>query len=433
MFDQALELILAGRDAVNVLEKALSEDNRFAMAHAALGSSYAGQGRVADAKRARQRALELIETESVTSRERAHILLAGGIAAGKQEAITEAILHLKQFPLDALLAEQVLGFLFFRGGLGKGKRAMEVCDLLTPAYPSDDWYLIGRRAFVLQELGHHSQAADLAQRALEAYPINGNAMHALAHIDYARGSDESGVTRLREWLNFYEPTARMYGHFWWHIALFYLHLNAPSSALEVYEEHLQPAKATGPRHLVLADVAGFLWRLQRRKISFPREEATEFATTLSTTVDDAFSESQAMLALVACGARAQAMSLAEKPPPRLAGLSAEGRQRVYRALIDFSDGRYDQCIEEMRCVDIEQMEALGGSSIEREAFANLFIEACLAAGRTDEACEALQSRKDLTSLRKLLAIQIQCGKANGAALTRQRIADRFTEVKTVNR
>ena len=96
-------------------------------------------------------------------------------------------------------------------------RVLPQWDAADPLYP----YVLGMRAFGLEETHHHAEAEAVGRRALEGGTPVAWAVHAVAHVMEMQGRVDEGAA----WLARHQPQWVDNGlavHLWWHLGLFRL-------------------------------------------------------------------------------------------------------------------------------------------------------------------------------------------------------------------
>jgi hypothetical protein len=396
-YHEAVERLLLGQPgAAELFDRALALDEGFALAH--LGRSIAFQelGHAAEAARSRAIAASL----ALRAGPGAQRLIEGVVAlqgADASRGVSLLDAHLSESPGDAIALEQLTGFLFFHGGRGKKARVLALLDRAAAAYPSDDVYLGSRRAFHLQEVGRHTESRAEAERVLARDGRSATAAHALAHVSLVEGAAEEGLAFLTQWLPGYLPGGRLHGHLWWHVALFELELGRASVAARHFFEHVRPKEEDGPRPLALADAAGLLWRMDLDGAAEPEGWACvrRLAHHFAASPGRPFLVLHAAMALAAVEDEPALEALARGVEQRAEGgdrLAADVTLPLASGIRAFRRGDYLEAITRLGSVSPEAREGAGGSNVERDVFEQTLIEACLRAGRFEQARSLVLAR-----------------------------------------
>ena len=270
---QAVDCMLAaGAGIEDKFESAIALDPTFALAHAGYARSLAMYGRGTQARAAAARAKALAQT--ATTRERQHVATIALAVEGQAQAATSAmLLHLDEFPRDAVvlsLTTGVFGLHGTSGRLDREQRLLDLLDRLAPQYGEDAWFM-AQHAFAECECGRFSSAQSRAERALALDPISGWAAHARAHVYYELGQDEAADRFLTGWLPTYAPGSQLHGHLSWHAAICASMRGDPDRARAIFSPHLDPYRAGQPPLLALVDAVSLLWRMEL--IGSPRDSA----------------------------------------------------------------------------------------------------------------------------------------------------------------
>ncbi len=148
-------------------ERAIAEDDGFALAHMGLARYRHAQGNPTEAKRALGTARTLVD--GVTDREAGHINSLGLLVEGNTAAAYKAIrAHLEAHPRDAMLTQTcttVFGLIGFSGQPGREAEQLAFTTTLAPHY-GDDWWFLSQHAFSQIEVGQIGLAEANIERSL---------------------------------------------------------------------------------------------------------------------------------------------------------------------------------------------------------------------------------------------------------------------------
>jgi Tfp pilus assembly protein PilF len=395
----AVDAILSGNvGADEALDRALSADPDFALAHAAQARALQMRGAGAEAKAAAARASELART--ATPRERGHVE-AVSLALGPDlpRALEAAREHLREFPRDALvlsLATGTYSLTGFSGRLDRNELLLGILDELAPAY-GEDWWFLNVHAFACTEAGDPARGRRLVERSLNLHPRNAHAAHALAHIFYEEGDSAAGAAFVSSWLPGYVRAAQLHCHLSWHLALFELGRGRVEDAARIYDDSIRPGVSLSAALGTLADSVSFLWRCQLWDVGptpLPWDDVRDFARRAFPKPSVAFADGHLVMALAGAGdPDAAAARLTE-----LRQMDGEGRQPAGRVVSDVAEavtayarGDWEGTIALMTPV-FEELVRIGGSRAQRDVFEQTLLSAYLHAGRDDEAGRMLRRR-----------------------------------------
>ena len=264
LYDDAVKsLLIAQHGTVNILKACISEDPRFALAHATLAHAYSMMSQSGEAKKSIETALTCIKTAN--TREKSYIrIIATMINNNAALAFEAAISHLKANPKDAIIAQSVSGAFGLIGFSGRAEREQEnlvFMEQLAPHYGDDSWFN-SQYAFAISEAGEPERALKIAAAALAKEPENADAIHTLAHINYETGNSEQGLKALASWRSNYHRDGILHGHLAWHCALWTLELGDVEHAFEILEQDIHPNNSHSPPINMVTDFIGFLIRAE---------------------------------------------------------------------------------------------------------------------------------------------------------------------------
>ncbi|MCC6556648.1 MAG: hypothetical protein IT372_27115 [Polyangiaceae bacterium] len=386
--------------AADCFEEAISIDDRFHVAHAALALTHLVDGRPARARAAMIRAREALAGRGrtaapVTRRERWHAeIISAGVRGEHERARDFARAHLQEFPRDLT----VFAYLVFdaqeHGDPADRADLDHLAATLAPHY-DDDWAFLALRAAVLDDLGRVDEALPLALRALDLRPDCAVAAHVLAHARFERCEHEEGRRFLAEWLREHAPSLPALVHLTWHQAMFDLALLDARAALERYERWIRPAALAGvPGALIAA--ASLLWRLAldgRDATAAFRDIHRQAALAVGGT-GSPYADLHVALALAGSGDVAALDRLAGTQQARACRGDAAAGGAVLpialglRALIAGESHAAAAHLE----IGLSALDLIPGGRAQRRLIEDTLIEACLRAGRAGAAERRLRAR-----------------------------------------
>lgn len=411
-FEKAVVAFAAHRAFLPHLEAALRLDGGLVAAHAFAGIAHTLVGR----------AHAMIASRALVAATGAALAAAGGGTAHEQaladahadaadgrlrDAAGRLEAHLEGNP-TSLLALKLAHALRFMSG--DAARMLETSSSVLPYWAEETpgfGYVLGCRAFALEECGRRREAEQIGHRALRHEPSDVWALHAVAHVlemDH----------RTREGRMLLEPVRRVWSenggfgqHLTWHLALFHLDEGDRERALALYDEAITPSEGGCFRDM--ANAVSLLWRLEQegvdvgnrwnlvRTIAHHRRRETTYA----------FGSLHYLLALLAkSDVRAAAELIAEM---RLVARAGSGDQaavmtEVALPLADALFRAADRGKPAPVLAAASRLQALGGSHAQRDIFLRTLM------------CEAADAR-DHAVLSSLSMLRRQ-----------QRSDDRFTEI-----
>ncbi len=385
-------VISANHGAEHAFRRAISIDERFALAHAGLARAHQIAGRGQDAKAAMAAASAM--KDGLSAREKSHLaameLLIGGNSPAAFTAICE---HLEDHPRDAFLVQpctSVFGLIGFSGRAGREAELLAFMHRLAPHY-GDDWWFNALYAFAQVEAGLKDIAVTTIARALDKNPRNAHGAHIKAHIHYERGETRAGLEYIDTWRDAYDKQAPLHCHISWHVALWALETGDEDRAWSILDKDVKPGGAWGPPINVLTDTASFLLRAElagaRRRPELWRN-VSDYAAQFFPSPAIAFADVHAALAHAMSGngdAVARIISDAKGPAADLVRSMAE-------AFREFAAENWTSAINHL-VPTMAEHERIGGSRAQRDLLEFALVNALLKAGRGDEAGRMLAMRR----------------------------------------
>ena len=400
--DAALDDFLAfGREAGPLLKAAFDTDAYMPMAHALRGYFFLLMGVGALRPRA-AKAGEQASGLAATARERAHAdalsRWAGGDTAGAVSRFEDILLD---HPRDILAVRLAHYLHFYHGALAQHRdsvaRVLPAWDESVPGYG----YVLGMRAFGLEEMGDYAQAEEFGRRAVAIDPSDAWSVHSVAHVMEMQGRAGEGIAWVRENEAHWEGKIHNFRHhLWWHQALFHLALDEDDAALGLYDDRFR-ADTASDDVLDIANAASMLLRLHFRGIDAGgrwRELADHAANRIADGIFPFF-DAHYMATLAMAGDRDRVREHLDAMAGRGGEATADavyddvGRP-LCEAIAAFGAGEPERCFDLLEPVRYD-LYRLGGSHAQRDVFMQLLIAAARQAGRDRERRALLAERAAL--------------------------------------
>lgn len=386
--DEATELMLGYRaDPLAAVEAVLAEQPDFAMAHAFRAGLMAMSMEQGSVKEAEADIAAAWALRGANERERGHLAAAqawceGDFALAHRRYAALAAGHPRDL-FAQLVAHQ---FDFFLGNpTGLRDRPAAALRAWRAGEAGHGW-LLGMRAFGLEECGEYGAAEEAGRAALAAQPQDAWATHAVAHVMEMQGRDVEGAAFLAGREAHWSPAAILAVHNWWHLALFHLERGDFARVLAIYDTAVAPGVATGQAQpaIELVDASAMLWRLLLRGADTGGRFALLSAAWQRAGGEGfyAFSDLHAVMAHLGAGreaAAAQVMGAMERAAGGQgtnARLTREVGLPLVRGFIAFARGDHPRAAELIAAVR-RRAVAFGGSNAQRDVLSLTLLEAAL--------------------------------------------------------
>lgn len=391
-FQEGMDDLLAyGPQGEARMAAAIQDDPGLAVAHAGLALMTLVQGDAATARDAMARARESVG--GATRRERQHVEALSAFVGGESArgfALADA--HLKDFPRDAVLANQVSSAIALAGASDREEHRVGFMERLAPAY-GDDWWYQSALAFTYHEVDRFDESRRLSEASLRQYPRNAHAAHNLAHIALETLDVHAGAAFLDEWMAGYDRRASFHCHMAWHQAMFALHEGRYAQALDIFSREILPS---GNPRSAMTDGTALLWRVKLDAASerpLPWRALADLAQKVSRP-GFMFGEVHAAFAYAACGDEAALAKMIDG----LRALDAKGHPiagRVVLPLVQgtaaFAAGDHAAALRHFEPVEAE-MHRIGGSHAQWEIYEETMVQCYLALERFDDAERLVRRR-----------------------------------------
>ncbi len=418
-FDKAVaDYYALGGDPVGKLKSALSRDPGFALGATAIAALYlvgGFRGDHAEVKAALKAARGAGRRAS--AREKLHLEAVETWAEGRLRdatAVWEEILV--DHPTDALALRLGQDAYFFSGHSAAMRDSVA---RVLPEWRDDDpltSFVLGLRAFGLEETGDYAGADKLAREALARNPADAWAAHALAHVFEMTSRPEEGAAFLTASRAGWRDAHFMAGHNGWHHALYLIELGRIDEVLEGFDRHMVP-KLKDDAALDRIDAAALLWRLELEGIDIGRRWGAVRKAWAAHLHDHVLAFNDLHLAFAVSGDPALAEMLhdsldayAREAEGDNAAVTASVGRPLIDAVLDFAHGDYPEAIERILPLRYDVWR-IGGSHAQRDIVDLTLIVAAERAGERNLARALLAER---TALRPTARWQARLARAKGA-------------------
>ncbi|RLA34500.1 MAG: hypothetical protein DRR15_08950, partial [Gammaproteobacteria bacterium] len=225
--EAALQAYLAGIEiskgfdapGITELTEATTQDEEFALAHAALARQFQIHGFASEAKEHSAKSIAL--KANATPREQSAIDVAAAAASFNPAVLGMARRHVDDYPQDLFVLSYIVGpfgLLAFSGEHDWREQSMALLQETKTAYPDDDWWHLTARSYAGAEIGDLKQARDDGERAWSLRET-GNCAHSLAHVHFEAGVLDEGAAFINDWDAVHGDTSDMRHHLLWHLVL----------------------------------------------------------------------------------------------------------------------------------------------------------------------------------------------------------------------
>lgn len=346
---------------------------------------------LADARRA---AAEV----GVTDREAQHLAaleawLAGDLAAAA--ARYDAILADHPHDIVALKLAQYLHFYLGDAAAMQASvsRPLPAWDESVPGYG----YLLGLRAFALEEVGDYAAAEAAGREAVARNPGDIWAAHAVAHVMEMQDRPQEGAAWIDGLVPAWSGCNNFAYHVHWHRCLFLLEQGDSDAVLRHYDSDVRGDRSE--EYLDISNAVALLWRLEQRGVDVADRwrELAEKAARLGGDHQLVFADAHYMMALAAEGPAGAAEALLESLEAFAGGAGTEPAVAravglpLCRAILAHRRGRHGEAVDALLPHRAE-LRRIGGSRAQRDLFEQLLIDAAVKAGRTSLARTLLAER-----------------------------------------
>lgn len=391
-FDVAVRsLLLFAENVGDAWESTVADDPAFALGH--IGRAYLRclSSEAPDAAEGRTILENLGDGHELSDRERRHLDAAHAYATGNLHGAAARLDALTvEYPHDLLALAVGHQLDFFCGDSpalrDRPGRVLSSWDHGHPLFG----FVLGMRAFGLEETNLYPQAETVGMRALEAQPRDVWALHAVVHVHEMQGRVEAGLRFMDERRAHWSSGNFFVVHNAWHEALFRLEAGDVAGALAIYDttlHHDRSAKVA----LEMLDATALLWRMHLDGIDTGDRWSTLADAWAEKTDDEpwyAFNDMHAAMAFAAAGrldevravvARLRRYTATAQSSVTNISMTAEVGLPVCDAILAFAEGRHDDTVRALQPIR-RIVHRFGGSNAQRDVVARTLLEAAIRGG-----------------------------------------------------
>lgn len=403
-FDRAVDLLLRyDAQVLDAAESLATNDASMPMAQAFLAYLSLMSTDQPDLDGARA-AADTLDALDRNDRESAHAAAIsawlGGDWRGAARVLDELLV---QWPADmlALLMGHLLDFY-----TGDAQNLRDRVGRSLPSFDPDTpraAFAGGMQAFGLEESGDYSRAETAGLSALERHPDDVWALHAVVHTYEMRGLVDTGIEFLRSRTPDWGTGNLFTVHNWWHLALYLLEAGRVDDVLEIYDTEVHNRQSPGVT-LELLDASALLWRLMLDGVDTDGRFAALATAWEGQLFDEpwyVFNDFHGVVALCGAGRLDDARTVVDRLdrfvragevlPGTARWMTADVGLPASRAVVAFTEARYDDAVEELLPVRT-RFQHFGGSHAQRDVLQRTLTEAAIRSGRLDLARALIDER-----------------------------------------
>jgi len=405
--DAALQAYLSGIDCalqldssgISELTEAVTHDEEFALAHAALARQFSIHGFRKESIRHMVSALSLAKRS--TRREQAAIAVIDGAKRGDPIAREMALHHIDAYPQDVFVLSHLVGpfgLLAFSGDHDWPAQNVALLQETKAAYRADDWWHLSTSGFSAAETGAWEQSridCELAWSISE----NGNCAHSLTHLHFEICGVDEGKAFINEWLADYGTQSDMRHHLIWHLTLLDLESGVDIDEIfGIYDRELDP-EVCDPMPLdTLSDNAAFLWRCLLAGKSASAEtnkDLLAYTEKHFANIGFCFADIHRSIATALQDDSEKHSNLLSqlRSASKKSGAQVDASLTIYaQAFGTFARHDYQETVQLLEPV-LPDSVLLGGSNPQRRIIEDTYVEACMRSGQFGKAQSIIDGRR----------------------------------------
>lgn len=375
-------------DPVAMVDAILADHPDFVMAHCFRGGLFVTSTEAACVGEI-QTAMRAIERNWATAndRERGHYAALAAWSVGDfARAANNYGRVAASFPRDAI-ALQFAHLCDFLNGHATQLRD-RVAGILPQWTPSDEGYgyLLGMKAFGLEETGAYEQAEEAGRQAVVMEARDPWAVHAVAHVMEMQGRHSDGVEWLESGSEHWSQDNFFAYHNWWHLGLYLLETAQYDPVLDLYDHFIRNTESMVAMELV--DAVALLWRLALRGVSVGDrwQELSEAYERIEMGGYYAFNDMHAVMAHTAADRVFAAERCLERMREATRGFDSNAMMTTdvglpaAEAMKAFLNGDYRRTVDQLYAVRAVSHH-FGGSHAQRDILGLTLVEAAIRSGQ----------------------------------------------------
>ena len=279
---------------------------------------------------------------------------------------------------------------------GDGNEMWKSLERTSAAWGEGDpgyGYILGMRAFALEESGDYAGAEKTGRHAVEVDPDNPWAIHAVAHVMEMQDRPIEGI----EWITGLEPhwtgANNFRYHLWWHRALMHLDQGDTDQVLRLYDEIIWDDESD--EYLDLCNDVALLSRLEFQGVDVG-DRWRPLADKIKGRAEDhilSFIDAHFAIALGAVGEKEIADNLVETMLEKGGSLRTNVGLPLCRAMLAHRRGDFAAAVSELSDIRRDIIQ-IGGSHAQRDLFEQVLIDATI---KSDDLALAQSLLEERTS------------------------------------
>lgn len=375
-------------DPVAMIDAVLANHPDFVMAHCFRGGLFATSSEAAcvDEIRTAMRAIEA-NWAKANDRERGHYAALAAWSVGEFHRAANTYGRVAAtYPRDAIALQfsHLCDFLNGHASLLRDR----VAGILPQWTPEDEdyGYLLGMKAFGLEETGIYALAEEAGRQAVDAEPGDAWAVHAVAHVMEMEGRHDEGIQWLEASADHWSQDNFFAYHNWWHFSLYLLERMDYQRALDLYDQVIRNTNA--PVAMELLDAVALLWRLALRGVDVGDrwQDLSKSYEQMEMGGYYAFNDMHAVIAHSAADRAFAAERCIEKMREAARGYDTNAMMTsdvglpAAEAMRAFLNGDYRQTIDKLYAVR-GFSHHFGGSNAQRDILGVTLVEAAIRDGQ----------------------------------------------------
>ena len=315
-----------------------------------------------------------------------YVLAAESLVAGDWlGAIAWLETHLEHHPADSMAAKMSHALRFMLGDAPGMLDSIERVLARVGLGHRHAGFLLGCKAFALEENYRFQEAEFVGRSAVERQPSDAWGMHAVSHVHEMTGRAADGLAWIEGHPKAIWGCANFRYHLIWHQALFLLELGEIDGTLDLYDQFVRGEQTDDFRDI--ANGASLLQRLELAGVAVGNrwEELAELCSRRIADRSLVFADLHYVMALAGAGRIETAQSLATSllALPGQCSQQSDLARRVgalaAEAIVDHASGHFGASAQKFLAVRAA-MSGIGGSHAQRDVFEQMMLDSMVRAG-----------------------------------------------------
>ena len=271
----------------------------------------------------------------------------------------------------------------------------------------------GKLCFGHAEMAEYGEAKRCGDIALETFPLDSWAVHAMTHMYENKGEPSQIVKLLDDTSKNWTQGVNFSQHIYWHKACAHTQLQEYETALSIYDDHMERCARAG-EVFPLSDAASLLMRFKvdGQKTGGREKMIAQLWSQHNNEFTSLFYDAHSALAASMVGDSSSLDSLLENMREFVSGersgwnkvVTTKHGITLVQGMRFISDGEYSAAADKLfECVP-HVIKMIHGSKAQKSIFSMILVNCALLSGSKEHLCQAEEHLKELMVWNKVTSL-----------------------------